>query len=573
MDCAPHLQTVVYPEVSPVSLGRAAAGAAGTADIGIGRGVLLALLLCVAEPLLAATAHAVALEAPARARRFEVAEFVVRVAEPPFRNPFTEAELTGVFTAGDGSQRVAGFADTPDGSVFRLRFSPALAGAEYHYELRLQGGGLDRRFTGKLRCEPSEREGPVIVDPARPKHFLYAGSRRPFYHLGYTAYHLLDPSNDDAQVEVTIDYAVRHGFNKIRFLLTGYPRDFDRRTSRDVEHGVDDPWKAPNYGAKPGQVNPLPAWVGQPHRYDFTRFNVDHWRRVDRAVGRMRERGLVATCIVTIEKQNLPQEYGRWTEHELRLYRYAVARLAAFDNVWWDLGNEHNEFRDVAWGNRMGALVKEADPFGRLASAHAYAEFAYGDSPWADFIITQQYGTEQQVHDWALKHWAIPKPYVNEEYGYEGDADKPGHAQSRDWTRRCHWAIALAGGYATYGDWSGGVSYFYMGDPGPGKAAVELKHLRTFFEALPFSDLTPHNRLTSQGFCLARPPTHYVFYFPRGGSAELDLAGASVPQLAARWFDPRTGQWREGPSLRPGKHAVQAPTQQDWVFLVEGQSN
>jgi len=519
---------------------------------------------------MAATGPEFILEAPSAWPRFEVAEFVVRVKEPPFQNPFTDAELAGVFTTGNASLRVAGFADSADGRVFRLRFSPATAGASYRYELTLKGSGIDRRFTGSLRCEPSGRDGPVVLDPARPKHFMYAGSRRPFYHLGYTAYHLLDLSNDDAQVDATIEYCAQHGFNKIRFLLTGYPRDFDRRTSADVEHGVDAPWKAPNYGSKPGQVNPLPAWLGRPHRYDFTRFNVAHWQRVDRAVRRMREDGIVATCIVTIEKQDLPKEYGRLTEHELRLYRYAVTRLAAFDNVWWDLGNEHNEFRDAAWGNRMGALLKEADPFDRLASAHAYADFFYGDSAWADFIITQQYGNEKQVHDWALKHRAIPKPYVNEEYGYEGGADKPGHGQNSDWTRRCHWAMAMAGGYATYGDWSGGVSYFYMGEPGPGKAAVQLKHLRAFFEALPFRDLAPHDHLTSRGFCLARPPAHYVFYFPPGGTSDIDLGDAPVQRLAARWFDPRTGQWQNGPGLRSGKNTVSAPTEDDWALLLAG---
>jgi len=49
----------------------------------------------------------------------------------------------------------------------------------------------------------------------------------------------------------------------------------------------------------------------------------------------------------------------------------------------------------------------------------------------------------------------------------------------------------MAGGYATYGDHSGGIAYFYMGVPGSGVAARQLKHVRTFFEALPFRELTP----------------------------------------------------------------------------------
>ncbi|HPF04212.1 MAG TPA: DUF4038 domain-containing protein, partial [Bacteroidales bacterium] len=412
-------------------------------------------------------------------------------------------------------------------------------------------------------------KGPVITNPSCPRHFVFKGSGEPFYHLGYTAYNLLDISNSDEQIVETINYCHQHGFNKIRFLLTGYPRDFDNRTSDDVDHGVpDDPWKSPNYGAYPGRVNPLPAWRGEAHNYDFERFNVSHWQRAERAVRLMREKGIVATCILIIEKQNLPRELGTLSPNEYRLYKYAVARLAAFDNVWWDLGNEHNEFRNAAWGNTMGAFVKDQDPYNRLASAHAYAEFFYNDSPWADFIITQQYGDMDSVHNWALSYRNVPKPYVNEEYGYEGRTDAPtGHGMNGEWVRRCHWAIAMAGGYATYGDWSNGVSYFYMGIPGPGMAAPELKYLRVFFEQLPFSDLTPSDDLTTNGYCLALKPDIYIFYLPLGGTADIDLSSAKGrPQ--GLWFNTASGEWGERLKLKKGKNTIASPEGKDAVLLV-----
>lgn len=516
-----------------------------------------------------AAAEEVALEAPQAVGRYDVAEFVLRLDRAPQGNPFTEVKLSGEFVAEPGSAlRVQGFCDAQDGRLFRLRFCPDKAGATYRYQLKLHWRGIDKQFDGELRCESSDRPGPVVVDPQHRKHFVHVGSGQPFYHLGFTAYHLLDPSNDDAQVDATIDYARRLGFNKIRFLLAGYPRDLDKRTSADPEHGVADPRQAPNYGSKPGQVNPLPAWLGDPHTYDFTRFNVGYWQRVDRAVRRLRDAGLVATCIVTLEKQDLPAEYGRLTENEYRFYAYAVARLAAFDNVWWDLGNEHNEYRDAAWANAMGAFVKEQDSYHRLCSAHGYAEFRHGASAWADFIITQQYGDEKTVHDWVLRYANVAKPYVNEEYGYEGQADKPGHGQNADWVRRCHWSIALAGGYASYGDWSGGVSYFYMGEPGPGRAASQLQHLRGFFEALPYSSMSPHDELCRTGFCLARVPDLYVFYFPRGGRGEIELGPDAAGPLQARWYDPREGQWREGPVLSGTSSRLHTPTSADWVLMV-----
>ncbi|MBN2634211.1 MAG: DUF4038 domain-containing protein [Bacteroidales bacterium] len=511
----------------------------------------------------------VEMQAPAGVSVFETAEFVFTVSGQSFENPFADVEIEGVFTRDDSSDRVSGFCDSDDGSVFRLRYSPGMEGAVYTYQITVKGDNLNRVFSGSLSCDPGEGKGPVITNPASPRHLVFKGTGEPFYHLGYTAYNLLDISNSDEQIEETINYCHQHGFNKIRFLLTGYPRDFDNRTSDDVDHGVpEDPWKSPNYGAFSGRVNPLPAWKGKAHDYDFERFNVSHWQRAERAVRLMREKGIIATCILIIEKQNLPRELGTLTRNEYRLYKYAVARLAAFDNVWWDLGNEHNEFRSEAWGNTMGDFVKEQDPYDRLASAHAYAEFFYNDSPWADFIITQQYGDMDSVHNWALSYRNVPKPYVNEEYGYEGRTDSPsGHGMNGEWVRRCHWAIAMAGGYATYGDWSNGVSYFYMGIPGPGSAATELKHLRNFFEILPFARLSPSDELTTNGYCLSLKPDIFIFYLPQGGTADIDLSSARG-RLLGRWFNTASGEWGEKTKLKKGKNTITSTEGKDAVLLV-----
>ncbi|HPD31586.1 MAG TPA: DUF4038 domain-containing protein [Phycisphaerae bacterium] len=520
----------------------------------------------------------ISIEAPQTIGQYEVAEFVIRNDEPVSANPFTEIDVTGTFGCPGGRHVVRGFADSQDGSVLRLRFCPDQAPTLYDYTINVAWPGGGRRFTGRLQCEPSNRPGPVVVDPQHPRHFIRAGSREPFYHSGYTAYHLLDPSHTDGQIDELIKYCADEGFNKIRFLLVGYPRDTGRQPAQTQgEYGVPDPFRAPNYGAPPGSVNALPAWLGEPHRYDFARFHVAYWQRVDRAIRNMREAGILATCVVTIEKQGLPREYGALTEAEYRLYRYAVARLAAFDNVWWDLGNEHNEYRDPHWAETMGRFVKQEDPYDRLVSAHAYADFPYAESSWADFIITQQYGDEREVHDWVLKYANAAKPYINEEYGYEGQGvrsqkgkpDAPGHGQSHGWVRRCAWSIAMAGGYSTYGDWSRGISWFYMGRPGPGLAARQLKHLRRFFEGLPFNRMTVHDELTTQGFCLALPSQHYVFYLPRGGEITIDLSAVRDMRLTSRWFDPRTGQWREGPALQGGRSKLIAPDSDDWVLLVQ----
>lgn len=507
---------------------------------------------------------------------FDVYEIVLQFDSPPAQNPFTGIEARATFTPeGETPVLVEGFCDDQTGRIFRVRFCPSLAATEYRFALTTNATP-GQEYTGFFRTTEPQGMEPVIVNPQHPKHFQFAASGRPFYHLGFTAYHLLDPSNTDERIRELLDYCVQHGFNKVRFLLTGYPRDTDTR-SKEQYSLEGDPWKLPNYGAPPGEVNPLPAWLGSPHGYDFTRFNVAYWQKLDRAVQAMRQRGIVATCIVTIEKQNLPQEYGALTEHEQRLYRYAVARLAAFSNVWWDLGNEHNEYRNQDWAPQIGHLVKQWDSYDRLCSAHGYADWLYDNQPWADFIITQQYGTCAEVNRWALKYRDIPKPYVNEEYGYEGSLDKAGHGMNTDWVRKCHWSIAMAGGYGSYGDWTLGAA-FYTGHTGSGKAPSQLCHLRQLFESLPFPSMRPQNELVSgDAFCLAKPKEVYLVYLPNGGQTLLHTEPVKEGYTIT-WIDPRTGEKtdlsddsQDSAAVSLGEIALRAPSrlQRDWAAIIK----
>lgn len=497
---------------------------------------------------------------------FDIYEIIVQLDPPPECNPFTDVKVSATFAPQGGSPvEVDGFCDDQGGRCFRVRFCPSLAATEYRFSLKTSIAA-DKEYKGSFETTQPQGMEPVIVNPEKPKHFQFALSRQPFYHMGLTAYHLLDPSNNEQQIEELLDYCIRYGFNKVRFLLTGYPRDTDTRNKSEYKFDGD-PWKLPNYGAPPGQVNPLPAWLGKPHEYDFTRFNVAYWQKVDRVVQAMRGRGIVATCIITIEKQNLPGEYGAFTEHEKRLYRYAVARLAAFSNVWWDLGNEHNEYRKPSWAPTMGHLVKEWDPYDRLCSAHGYADWTYGNQPWADYIITQQYGNCAEVNEWVLKYREIAKPYVNEEYGYEGKLDKPSHGQNSSWVRKCHWSIAMAGGYATYGDWSPGTA-FYTGHIGEGKAPAQLRHLGKTFESIPYPLMEPHNELVGKGaFCLAKEGEVYLVYL--ADVRETVLQVKPCPQgYTVTWINPRTGKHTSPVRTAEDKIILRTPSSNDWAAII-----
>jgi len=216
----------------------------------------------------------------------------------------------------------------------------------------------------------------------------------------------------------------------------------------------------------------------------------------------------------------------------------------------------------------MGNLVKKWDPYDRPCSAHAHAEWLYGDQSWADYIITQQYGNCSQVNQWVLKYRHIPKPYVNEEYGYEGVLDEPKHGLNADWVRKCHWSIAVAGGYATYGDWTAGTP-FYTGQIGQGKAPAQLRYLRETFESIPFPLMKPNNELIGKdAFCLAKEGEIYLVYIPDGKVTVLHV-GPTTRGYTVTWINPRNGRHRNPQKTKNDKISLCPPTPDDWVAIIK----
>jgi len=67
---------------------------------------------------------------------------------------------------------------------------------------------------------------------------------------------------------------------------------------------------------------------------------------------------------------------------------------------------------------------------------------------------------------------------------------------------------------------------------------------------------------------LADPGKVYVVYLPHGGAASLDLRAAKS-LLTGRWFNPRTGEFREKLDVPQGNwYRLTAPDLNDWALEV-----
>ncbi len=252
---------------------------------------------------------------------------------------------------------------------------------------------------------------------------------------------------DDETIRQSIDRLAGLKINRLRVLVYG------RNNPR--------PWETPVVPTENFQLH-LNPWVAERPDdiknpgFDLRRFNVDDWKKYERPLRHAREKDVIVSVIFFIGAQVLPTPFEAYSEEERLYYRYGVARLAAFSNVTWDLGNEYNFHRKAPdWADLLGHLVKQWDPYEHLTSAHNVAHRT-PKSTWLDMQLLQRRASGQTGY--MLDQRAAQEktgyiiPQINEEYGYEDLWEKyPGH-RATETRRKDAWEISMAGCYQTTGE-------------------------------------------------------------------------------------------------------------------------
>jgi len=536
---------------------------------------LAALSLALLQPLLAAPAQVTFAQSAAGVETFDFVEVTLNVVSPDAANPFSGAVVTGEFTRdGAAPLKVDGFCDAADGSVFRIRFMPMAAG-RHTFTVRYRQGDFERTHAGAFTAREAKRRGQLRVDPQYPEHFLWAGTGEHYFWNGTTTYYLMG-WEDDAVIRQSIDRLAALKVNRLRVLV--YGRNSDRPWDQPVKSTADfklylNPWPA----ARPDDVkNP---------GFDLQHFNVSFWQKYERMLRHARERDVIVSVIFFIGGQVLPTPFAAYSDDEQRFYRYGVARLAAFANVTWDLGNEHDFHREFPkWGDWLGPLVKEWDPYDHLTSAHNKVYRTPGKT-WNDLQLIQRWDSGQNAFmlgeraRQATTGRSIPQ--INEEYGYEDLWEKTPGQRAADTRRRCAWEIAMAGCYQTTGETANrGVGF--PPDTGGGwvsgrgdDAMTMLRgyaHMVDFFTSFDWWQAVPRNDLVrGGGFCLADTGKVYVVYLPRPAKVSLALEPGNYH---ARWFNPRSGQWSDAP-VASGPRWTPPPTPDDgdWALHLRRDPN
>ncbi len=514
------------------------------------RGLALAILLAVGVvcPVTAAPREVTFSQSAKSIDAYDFVEVTMSVTTPDAANPFTDVSVEGsVEKAGGKALAVDGFCDSADGTTYRIRFMPMGPG-DYTYRVTFRQGSFERTHAGTFRAVEGHRKGLLRVDPQHRWHFLWEGTGEHYFWNGTTTYWLMG-WDDDAVIRGIIDRLAGLKVSRLRALLAGRAISF---------------WGEPIVPCCGFRMNLNPWVAARPDDptnpgFDFTRFNVAYWQKYERMLHYARERDMIISVIFDInDSWAHPADSS---EDERRYFRYTVARLGAFSNITWDLGNEFDGYHKdpTAWANAMGAHLKQWDVYNHLASAHPMNnKYTFRDSPWFDMTLAQYW--PRPLHAWMLNQRQAQEatgriiPQVNEEYGYEDhypiwSPSFPDGA-SADANRRAAWEMSMAGGYQTTGETAKRGTNVWPNTGGGwvngrGDASMVMlqgyAHMVDFFTSFDWWKADPHDELVGgQNMCLAEPGRAYAIYLPMAGKTTVKLE----PGLyEARWFNPRTGKW------------------------------
>ena len=515
-------------------------------------------------------------------------------ASGTYGNAYREVDAEATVVRPDGGfWRVPLFWDGEN--TWKLRVSPDALG-QWRYRIASNDGGLDGQ-SGTFTCTESNKPGGIRASARRPGHFERQNGAL-FWFMGDTAWayftDIADEKHDRAQAELHAKARASQGFNVIHSMLLSEGGDGNQNGP---------PWRS----IQEEQINP------------------GYFQEVDARIRFANQQGLtVGIAVAWGDKQR--KEPFAWRRFpsvaaRKRFARYAAARFGAYDTFFLVSGEWHGEVRTrdnvtdeqvfrefVAIGDELAA----SNPHQRMIGIHPMTNHGsvreFAETAWMSFADYQQ--NYANLHARTVISRAMPGPVVNSEYGYflrdqngDGVPDKS-NSYSADDMRFSSWDIVTGGGYLVTGF---GTTYFGgRRDPGPFTVNADknriwenqMGFIRKFFEGLDWSKLTPADELissptprgadraadgtpgqrgrelrppTTTYWAMADPGQTYVVYV-RGTTEPVALQlGARPRKFRLRQYNPRTGEFGQPTEMViKDQHALKAPDNSDWVFLLEG---
>lgn len=407
-------------------------------------------------------------------------------AEIPGRtdgNPFTDYTIQGTFLGKEEIKTVDGFYD--GNGIYKVRFMPSFEG---EYTFKIRGNFSEGSYSGKFMVVKPSENNHGMVRVSHTYHFAYEDGT-PYYSIGTTCY-VWELQTEELQKK-TLETLKNNAFNKIRFCI--FPKHYDYNLGEPISY----PYEGTPMDSSVLTSENFKEYDGCPegNAFDYKRFNVKHFQHIEACIAELMALGIQADLIVM-------HPYDRWGFSEMSrecddlYWKYLIARLSAFRNVWWSLANEYDLFpkKNLEDWERYAEIICEKDVYGHLRSIHNCKAFYDYSRPWITHCSIQRqdlYKTSELVNEWRDRY---RKPIVLDEIAYEGNIQHGwGNISGQEMTRR-FWEAFCRGGYPGHGETylnEENILWWSHGGELHGDSPERLKFLKKIMDETPAPGLRP----------------------------------------------------------------------------------
>ncbi|HZP81236.1 MAG TPA: DUF5060 domain-containing protein [Chthonomonadaceae bacterium] len=516
-------------------------------------------------------------------------EFVL-TSHRAYANPALEVTLTADFISPDSKPiSVPGFWD--GGATWRVRFVPQQVG-RWSWHLRSNDPELDGQ-QGEFDCVAAETTpaGFLRVNPASSyRHhfarmdgtpFFPAMLHEPVHFIAKPGLPVNRPLTPVPSPQEQEEGSGQNGSASFQ----AFQQKVDACAALGINRFVGGFLIDPVAFARNTQVNEggTPFVDG-----DLDRPNPAYFQWMDRRIAYCNEKGIVPDLGIGWPGEGF---FAAYSMPKLRrMWRYVVARYAAYDVCWNLFGPEPLAAGTSAYVAAFARLTRQNDPY-----RHPLTTVTVGPQPVPTSAEDRSDSRLDVVTQWGgdldtlAQNWSLDKPLVV--------LDPPG-AKSGEGARQRLWETRMQGGYGTGAAsaealdspevrWTAACARFFRttnfwrlrphpelidrGDGNlkrPHRPETAAKPLAASFQAetSPQAVPPPNAAPAARVFVLADPAWEYAVYFAQGGSVTLDLLEATG-RLKSSWFNPRTGEFTAEETIQGGAYQTfTAPDGNDWVL-------
>lgn len=491
--------------------------------------------------------------------------FEVEVPGKSDGNPFTDYTIRGTFRGKEETRTVDGFYDG-DG-VYRVRFMPSFEG---EYTFTVEGSFSEEKHSGTFQAVKPSPDNHGMVRVSHTYHFAYEDGT-PYYSIGTTCY-VWELQSEELQKK-TLETLKNSAFNKIRFCI--FPKHYDYNLGEPISY----PYEGTPMDSSVLTKENFKEYDGCPegNHFDYKRFNVKHFQHIDDCIRKLMELGIQADLIVM-------HPYDRWGFSEMSpecddlYWKYLIARVGAFRNVWWALANEYDLFpkKTLEDWERYARIICEKDVYSHLRSIHNCRPFYDHSRPWITHCSIQRqdlYKGAELVNEWRERY---RKPIVLDEIAYEGNIQHGwGNISGQEMVRR-FWEAFCRGGYPGHGETymnKDDILWWSHGGELHGESPERFKFMKKIMDETPAPGLRPMagewDEVAAEVDESVPSHKYYLFYY-----------SFMRPSFRDYYFDDETeyeveviDTWNmtiENQGIHKGKFRVQLPGREYMAVRIRG---